>query len=348
MAAATQSGDASGHQNGSVAPVDPQQSYNPTIQVTKRTDRSTSMMLLQHVLKPIGDKLIRPKKEYPAGSPRLEPHEKATRLCEVIERQVEGIWLYDLLANRPAESEPGEQRRKKRLYYFSGGGWQMPASSEHWAFLTEMARKIPDTVPTMVSYPLAPNSPAPEAMPQLLRLYRSLMASAVENNEEVILAGDSAGGNIILCLTLSALMEDEDSPCPIALMCICPSTDLRRHNPDIKTTEKKDPLLNVPFTNETAQKWRADLPPTDPLVSPLYADVSVLARRGVKVHGILGRYDILGPDAVLMREKCNQAHVSGEWLDWEKQMHCFPLTFGYKLKEGVEGVEWMIDVLRRS
>lgn len=122
MAAATQGASGDHNQNGSVAPVDPQQSYNPTIQVTKRTDRSTSMMLLQHVLKPIGDKLVRPKKEYPAGSPRLEPHEKATRLCEVIERQVDGIWLYDLLANRPAESEPGEQRRKKRLYYFSGGG----------------------------------------------------------------------------------------------------------------------------------------------------------------------------------------------------------------------------------
>jgi acetyl esterase/lipase len=49
-----------------------------------------------------------------------------------------------------------------------------------------------------------------------------------------------------------------------------------------------------------------------------------------------------------MREKCNQAGVRGEWLDWEKQMHCFPLTFGYRLPEGVWAMEWILGVLERS
>ncbi|TKA24583.1 hypothetical protein B0A50_06343 [Salinomyces thailandicus] len=322
----------------------------PSIHVTKRTDRSTPMLLLQHFLKPLSSTKATqlPKTHYPPGSPRLDPDKKAARLCEVVERRVNDIYIYDLLANKPAETAPGEPRRRKRLYYFAGGGWQIPASPEHWTLLTEMARRIPDTIPSLISTPLAPSSPAADTIPHLLTLYHTLLANAVDANEEVILAGDSSGGNIILCLTLAALHANPSSPAPIALMCISPSTDLTRTNPTIPQISKHDPLLTLPKITSSAKTWRGALAPTDPLVSPLYSeDIALLAQRDIKVHGVVGEYDILGPDAVLMREKCNEAGVKGEWLNWEKQMHCFPLTFGYGLKEGKEGLEWILDVLRR-
>jgi len=323
-------------------------SVKPSIKVTRRTDRSTYMFLLQHLLKPFNAYLVKPKQVYPAGSPRLDPHKKAKKRCDVMERCVDDIYLYDLEPKRPAAGGREEKKRRKRLYYFAGGGWQMPASSEHWALCAEMANKLPDIAITVVSYPLAPNSAAPVAILMLLKLYNTLLRDAEDAGEEVILAGDSAGGNIALCLPLAALSEDPDGPCPTAIMTISASTDLRRHNPDIKVVEKHDPILRIPFINGTAKAWRGEWSPVDPRVSPLYADVSVLARRGIKVHGVAGRYDILGPDAVLFREKCNQAWVQGEWLDWEKQMHVFPLTWAYKLPEGVQSKDWILDVLRRS
>ncbi|KAF2768763.1 alpha/beta-hydrolase [Teratosphaeria nubilosa] len=322
----------------------------PTITVTKRTNRSIRMFLLQHLLKPFHAQLTKPRKEYPAGSPKLEPHKKAYKQCDVTERQVEGIYIYDITARIPkSQAITAEKARRKRIYYFNGGGWQMPASSEHWALCHEFAIKIPNSTVSIVSYPLAPHSPAPVAIPQLLKMYHTLLREAETADEDVILAGDSAGGNIVLCLTIGALMEDPtNAPVPKALMCISPSTDLRRHNPDIKVIEKHDPLLRTPFINMTAKKWRGEWDPHDPRISPLYADVTALAKRGVKVHGVVGRYDILGPDAVLMREKCNQLGVRGEWLDWEKQMHCFPLTWSFYLPEGVQAKDWMVDVLRRT
>ncbi|KAK5113422.1 hypothetical protein LTR85_010850 [Meristemomyces frigidus] len=322
----------------------------PTIKVTKRTDRSLYMLVLQHLVKPFNARLIKPSKEFPAGSPRLEVPKKARKHCAVEERQVGYIFIYDLCASHatPQTQEVQEKRRKKRIYYFAGGGWQMPASPQHWTLCAEMAERIPDSTVSIVSYPLAPNSPAPVAIPHLMRLYHTLLKAAEDADETVIFAGDSAGGNIILCLTIAALLEDPDARCPAALLAISPSTDLRRHNPDIKVIEKHDPILRIPFINSTAAKWRDTWDPCDPRISPLYADVTPLARRGVQVHGVVGRYDILGPDAVLMREKCNQAGVRGEWLDWEKQMHCFPLTWAYKLPEGVAAKEWILDVLRRT
>jgi acetyl esterase/lipase len=259
-------------------------SQRPTIHVTKRTNRSFRMFLLQHLIKPFSPYIIKPRKEYPAGSPRLEPHKKARKKCDVQEREVEGTYIYVLTAMTVrTEANSEKTRKKKRIYYFAGGGWQMPASSEHWALCAELAVKLPDTAVSLVSYPLAPNSPAPQAIPMLLKMYDTLLREAEAAGEDVILAGDSAGGNIILSLTLTSLHQNPDQPCPKALLNISPSTDLRRHNADIKVIEKHDPVLRIPFINSTAKKWRAEWEPTDPRVSPLYADVTPLARREVQV-----------------------------------------------------------------
>ncbi|KAK3115447.1 hypothetical protein LTR53_005199 [Teratosphaeriaceae sp. CCFEE 6253] len=131
-----------------------------------------------------------------------------------------------------------------------------------------MANRLQDTIVTVVSYPLAPHSPAPVAIPQLMTWSK----------------------------------------------------------PDIRTVAKHDPILRIPFINGTAKKWRGEWDATDLRISPLYADFTPLARQGIKVHGVVGGYNILGPDANLFREKCNAAGVHGEWLEWDKQMHVFPLT----------------------
>lgn len=228
----------------------------------------------------------------------------------------------------------------------------MPASSEHWAFLAEMTTKLPDIAISLVSYPLAPNSPAPIAIPQLMKLYRTLMKQAHEAGEEVIMGGDSAGGNVVLSLVTNSLLEDaqsdsRDAPCPKALMVMCPSTDLSRENPDMLKVEKNDPLLPMPFVESTANKWRGDWPASDIRVSPQFADLSQLAQRGVAVNGLTAGYDILSVDARVFRDKLDQAGVRGEWLEWGKQMHCFPLAFSFKLRESVEAKDWYLDVLRR-
>ena len=317
-----------------------------SIKTTHRTNRSIPMFLLQHLIKPFNTALIKPKQVYPAGSPRLEAHKTAAKYCDVTERVVEDIYVYDLLPKHGvAVNGNGSTKEKhRRLYYFAGGGWQMPPSSQHWQLCAELARQLPNTTVSLVSYPLAPNSPAPVAFPQMMKMYRRLLREAENSKEHVILAGDSAGGNVVLCLALAGLVEDENAPCPKTLLAICPSCDLRRHNPDIKVISKHDPLLRIPFLDHTAKQWRADWDAEDPRVTPIMADVSTLARREVKVHGVVARYDSLSPDAVLFRAKCEEAGVKGEWLDWDKQMHCFPLAWSYGLPESKEAKDWILDV----
>lgn len=334
-----------------------------SIKLTTRTDRSTLMFLLHTLIRPFGPKLTSSSKTYPAGSPKLTPSKHARRRCKIHERVVEDIYLYDVVPSHKAptdEKTNDKKKKRKRIYYYSGGGWQMPASSEHWYFVTELATRLPGSAVTLVSYPLAPNSPAQTTIPHLVSLHKTLLAEAAvtktgeekeKEEEETLLIGDSAGGNIALSILINSLLEDENCPLPRAVLAISPSTDLRRCNPHMTTLAPHDPILRIPFVKQTAAAWCGVLPADSLLVSPLLVDERILqliAARGVQIHGVTGGYDILSPDAELFREKCERAGVKGEWLAWEKQMHVWPLAFRYGLRESREAKEWILDVLRRS
>ena len=369
----------------------------PSIITTHKTSRALPTSLLQNLIKPFGNKLVQPGDALPAGSPVLTPDSSVYKYCNVEHRVVEGIHVYDISAKSSSKQHDGDAKhegdvkhngddeymgvgemngagrgeagKRKQIYYFCGGGWQSPPSKEHWKLCTQLAqagtkRGISTTV-SVISYPLAPNSPASITLPLLEKLYYTVLSpqptdNTTETNDiEITLAGDSSGANIALSLTLSILNKDEHAPAPHALLLLSPPVDLRNTNPEMQAIEPHDPVLTIPFVQSTARAWctgvRSDTPDShpapsiaydDPCVSPLFADVAVLRARGVLVHGVVGGYDVLTPDALLFREKLVKEGVKGRWLEWERQMHCFILAgAGYGLPEGKEAVEWVEGVL---
>ncbi|KAF2024290.1 alpha/beta-hydrolase [Setomelanomma holmii] len=323
-----------------------------SIHITDRHDRSQLMIIVQFLVRRFRNKINSGEPKHEDGSIKLEPPKSKLRDCTISERTVCDVHIYDIVSPKKVA-----EKGIKRIYYFAGGSWQQEPSGQHWSMCARLATEIPDTIVSMVSMPLAPNNPAPSSFPWCMKLYRALLAEAQEAGDKVILAGDSSGANVVLCLTLEALREDADNaldvsteqksnPHPIALMVISPSTDLTRKNADIDKIAKHDPLLTPDVIKQTAKAWHADWDPTDRRVSPIYADISLLAKRNIKVHGIAAGCDVLAPDGVIFRNRCSESNVEGEWLHWEKQMHCFVLTLPYGLREAEEGVRWVIDVLK--
>lgn len=330
----------------------PKQSKNtPSIEVTTRHDRSLYTFLIHLVVRSFRKHLGRPQGSQPEGSPELIPHKRAYKGCSVKHRTVCDINVYDVVSKKPATQNTG-----KHIYYFCGGGWQSPPSSQHWHNCARMARDV-STV-TLVSYPLAPKNPAPKAFPWLMRFYHQVFEIAREEGERIVLVGDSAGANVILSLVLEALREDAEAGHdlaakgprgrPEAVVAICPSTDLTRSNPQIEQLAKNDPLLTPDFIKSTAKAWHADWDPKDRRVSPLNADLSLFAKSNIQVHGITGGYDILGPDGILFRDQLEEEGVTGKWLHWEKQMHCFVLTQAYGVSEAKEAIAWTMKVLEEE
>lgn len=321
------------------------------MRISQRNERSFLMSLVQFLVRRLRKQLNSGEPKHEDGSIRLNPSKAKLKMCTLHERTICDIHIYDYIPPNKPTKDP-----KKRVYYFAGGSWQTPPSGQHYSVCAKLAKDTPDTVISLVSMPLAPNNPAPSAFPWGMKLYRALMAEAEAAGESVILAGDSSGANILLSLTLEALREDSEQPQidvrqiphPVALMAICPSTDLTRNNPDIHKIAPKDPLLTPDLIKGTAKAWYADWDPADRRVSPINNDLSLFKRRGIRVHGMTAGCDVLSPDGIIFRDRCAKEGVQGEWVHWEKQMHCFVLTQPYGLSEAKEATQWMVDVLKKE
>ena len=321
----------------------------PSISVTTRHNRSTLMHAGQLVVRCFRGQLSKGSPSHEDGSIRLQPPTSKIAPCTSSHRVVADIHIYDIVPPKQPKSAP-----KKRIYYFVGGSWQRVPSPQHWWMVSKLAQRLPHTIVSIVSPPLAPNDPAARSFPACLALYRALMDDAHAAGETVTFAGDSSGANMVLCLALEALREDAVAgtttrPHPVSVMCICPSTDLTRSNGEIDAVAPFDPLLTPMMIRDTARAWCAgSTDAADPTVSPLNADVALLAKRGVKVHGVTAGYDVLCPDGVRFRDRCAQVGVQGKWLHWEKQMHCFVLMAPYRLSEPQMAIDWVIEVLENE
>ncbi|VUC35028.1 unnamed protein product [Clonostachys rosea] len=321
-----------------------------TINVTRREDKTTKMRLLQFLIKPFRPRLATARKKSYPGSPQLTAPRAVHKRCNVTERQVNDIWIYDLTPRSVNPKEGSPSPFKRRVYYFSGGGWQQPPSGGHWKFLTELTNRLDDTTISIVSYPLAPKCPASVTMPLLRTFYDSIMKEAETQGEHIVFAGDSSGGNIILCLVAWALQSPE-ARAPSALMCICPTTDLRHLDKKIIDVAKNDPIFTSDSIEGTANAWvggdkgSKEWGLEDPRVSPVLANFEELKRRGVKINGVIGTWDVLSVEAIAFRDRCSEQGIEGEWLEWEGQMHCFPLVFPYGFQESTESVDWIVRTL---
>lgn len=338
-----------------------------------RTDRSMFSTVLQALIRPFKPHLVGPKRTFPAGSPRLKYDRKIRGGVTVAERQEEEIWLYDIIPhhndsdNKDNSGNNTERPRKRprtrlRMYYIAGGGWQSPPSGQHWKFCAELVREVPGLAVTIVSAPLAPASPAATTLPALRRLFDSLLGQEGGgedggeggDGEQVILAGDSSGANIVLSLALDMLGKEQRGSTgagprqPAALLVISPAVDLRpmEAGGEMQALARRDPVLTVDSHNGEAAAWAQDgVDRADACLSPVVADVGVLA--GVRLVGVTGGRDILTPAALGFRDACSRGAVAGAWLHWEGQMHCFPLAYMYGLPEAVGAKDWVVEQIRR-
>jgi acetyl esterase/lipase len=334
-----------------------------SVHLTSRHDVSFYSVALQRVLRLFRPYLVDTSKTFPAGSPYLKPPSAVKKRCTVDEEKLDEVWIYRLTSKAATRgrraSPPGKPPHK--LYYFAGGGFFCPPTKHHWLTCAELAMNLPQYQIHLVSYPLGPESPAIRSLPILQKLFRGIFKEAAADGSSVTLAGDSAGANIALSLALHFAEQKEaredghtektepaiDHTSVHQVLMISPALDLRCSNEEMKNKESHDALLSNKHVQKCANMWSKDWSADAPEVSPLLADVAPLVRKNIFVHCIVGLWDVNAPDTVLYREKCQDAGIKGEWLEWDKQMHAFVLAWSHGPRECREGLEWCIDVLKR-
>jgi len=207
-----------------------------------------------------------------------------------------------------------------------------------------------DTIVSMVSYPLSPENTAPTTIPMVLDYLKIILKEAQTTKTKVTIAGDSAGGNIAICVVLELLKQDPQALVPTAVFLMSPAVDLAHENPGLKKVEKIDPLLRLKAVKDIGKAYAGEWDvASDSRVSPIHAqNLADLRERDVAVYGLTSSADILAPDAVIFRDRLLKEGVMGRWLEWEGCMHCWALMAGYGgfCNEVRGALCWIIEALQ--
>lgn len=210
---------------------------------------------------------------------------------------------------------------KTALLYIHGGGFLIPAVPEtHLEFVARLCRRL-DAVGFMPDYRLAPMHRFPAALDDCERAYRGLLDAGFKP-ENIIIAGESAGGN--LTLGLLQRIRQRDWPMPACAIPISPVTEMSRvHVPRSRVLNRsKDPLLPISaFASMGNMYISEDTDATNPELSPIYADCQGFP----PLYFLVGETEILLHDSLIMAQHARHAGVETKVDVWPIMPHAFPL-----------------------
>lgn len=203
-----------------------------------------------------------------------------------------------------------------QVLYVHGGGFIGEILRMHWSLIAKIANDGPAEV-TVPIYPLAPHSTASQTVPVATDIAADLMGR--NGTQNVTLVGDSSGGNIVL--GIAQTLRRRGLPQPRQLVLISPGLDASKSNPAIASVARYDRVLSVAGSTASTQLYIGELDSKDPLVSPLYADLTGLA----PIALFSGTHDIHNPDARDFVARAKDAAVSVEYHEQPGAQHVYPL-----------------------
>ena len=166
------------------------------------------------------------------------------------------------------------------------------------------------------AYRLAPEHPYPAALEDGNALWEYLTKN-VAGADHVLLAGDSAGGNMALCMTQRLISEGK--PAPRELLLFSPWTDMTGTSASYEANKDIDPVLNKEFVMNSAKAYIGDKNPADPAFSPLFGSFENFP----PVFIMAGRNGILLDDSIRLKVKIDEAGGKAELDIEEKGWHVY-------------------------
>lgn len=231
----------------------------------------------------------------------------------------------------------------RRLLYLHGGAFMMGSPRSHRTITTRLS-EVAGAAVLALDYRLMPEHSRWAGIEDCRAAYRWMLAHGPEGEgpaQAVFVAGDSAGGS--LTLSLIAWVRDSGLRAPDAAVAMSPLTDATLGSPSLRTNIATDPMLGplfgalsrVPRTVLLAGAWwQTRILPRNPVVSPVYGDLSGLGPVLVQAS----EHEMLRDDA---RRYVNRARAAGSPVrlqTWAHMVHVWQI-FQPELPEAREAFD---------
>ncbi len=245
------------------------------------------------------------------GSPKIYQWFKSRGLEieTVIENGVGGEWL--------ASPEAAQDRI---IFYIHGGGYVSCSAATHRPITTTLARLSRFRVFSL-NYRRAPEHRFPAALDDAVAAYRWLLNGGIEP-DKIALAGDSAGGGLVLGTLLRA--RDENLPLPACAVCFSPWTDMTGESETVHSNDGRCAMFHPENIGEFGSAYLGNTSPNEPYASQVFAELNNLSPVLLQV----GSTELLLDDSRRIHDKIQAAGGISHLEIFDDVSHCWQMLDG--------------------
>ncbi len=182
------------------------------------------------------------------------------------------------------------------ILYAHGGGYVCGGLGYARILAAKMAMATGFSVVSF-EYRLAPENKWPAPIEDGQKVWNRLLEEGFDA-KHILMAGDSAGGNLVLCLSQRLISAKENGP--RALLLFSPWTDMTASSKSYTTYQTKDPILTHSYVVGVREAFiGSDVDAADACYSPINGDFTDFPPTLVMV----GKNEILLDDSVNLQKK---------------------------------------------
>ena len=220
--------------------------------------------------------------------------------------------------------------RRRAILYCHGGGY----TSGNLGYSRILASKLANVTGWQVlsfEYRLAPEHPYPAAVEDAVKAWDYLMYQGY-GARDVMVAGDSAGGNmaLVLCHRLRAAGRR----LPGRLILMSPWTDMTASGKSYAERADIDPTISLDYIKAVRSAYARDADLSSPLLSPLFGDFTCFPPTLIQV----GSNEILLSDSIRLRDRMLAARVPCQLEVWNDVWHVFQMFPIKKANQAMESI----------
>lgn len=221
--------------------------------------------------------------------------------------------------------------RTQTLLYFHGGGYTAGSAAAYRGLSARLSAVTGRPV-LAADYRLAPEHPFPSGLDDCVNAYQWLMQHVGVAPSNIVLIGDSCGGNFVITTILK--LRDLRAPLPAAGVTMSGQFDMTLSGESAETRADRDLVISRESLQACAGAYIGTADRRAPLASPIFADFAGFPPLLLQV----GSEEVLRDDNVRLAVKARAAGVQVEFEEWPQMMHVWHL-FSDKLEAGRQALE---------